>query len=695
MSSSLLYSDSYGEVCKCKKDGRIYLTKIIKSNNLKYKDKLDTLNAVKNLTLNSNQNLSEFIDFYFNDNGDFEILMEYDEGSEFEAKVKYNLDNHRTFEEDYIWSLTIQILNLVKFIQQNKKIKVDINPSKILLMDNGKLKIFDYGMDLISNMGLSSSISISTDYTTPPELMKDEVKTISEDAINIWKAGCIIYELLTLHHVFEFESMFDMQMKLSQLKGVFNMNIDSRYSNDFKELLSKMLVAEPEKRATVDQLLNSDIIKRKNNDKLEHEKLEKKLIKASIFSFKQSILKSSFKDSLRQVQNQNEMMENDNYEILKFSLSNKNSEIENINTNESSEGINYLKQTAFFGGGGDAEREVKQSLRKEDFKELLLAEKLRKENEEIRIIDNIDYSYNNPFRSQKNDIIEEKNEIANANNNKEDIKESLNNYKENNNYYYRNDLPENTHEVKNDFKENKYAYKINNDEYNKIALQNNNRDIKKGMNYKLKADNPSLKEREKKVILTGKNKKYFVDDKFKNTQKNDNILPKLNNRHSQPNVDISKELNRKNNFNFDNMNNNNLVKKTEQVMNLFNPKNNKNNHGNKFNRPFNNNNLASMTNAQIDEILNKILHKQNVQLVNKIQKKSNIFNLNKTNNKKNINNLNRQTENKVKLKGTPQGIPSQNVNNIENKEKKKIKISYGTIDYKNLKGKKPKLYVKK
>ena len=668
MSSSLLYSDSYGEVCKCKKDGRIYLAKIIKSNNLKYKDNLETLNAVKNLTLKSNQNLSEYIDFYFNDNGDFEILMEYDEGSEFEAKVKYNLDNHRTFEEDYIWSLTIQILNLLKFIQQNKKIKVDINPSKILLMDNGKLKIFDYGMDLISNMGLSSSISISTDYTTPPELMKDEVKTISDDAMNIWKTGCIIYELLTLHHVFEFESMFDMQMKLSQLKGVFNVNTDSKYSNDFKELLSKMLVAEPEKRATIDQLLNNDIIKRKSNDKLEHEKLEKKLINASIFSFKQSILKNSFKDSIRQIQNQNEMMENDNYEIIKFSLSNKNSEIENINTNESSEGINYLKQTAFFGGGGDGDGEVKQSIRKEDFKELLLAEKLRKDNEEIRIIDNTDFSYNNPFRSQKNDIIEEKNESVNENNNKEDVKESFNNFKENN-YYYRNDLPENTHEVKNDLKENKYAYKINNDEYNKIALQNNNKDIKKGMNYKIIADNPSLKEMEKKVILTGKNKKYFIVDKFKN-----NVLPKLNNRRSQPNVDITKELNRKNNFNFDNMNNNNLVKKTEQVMNLFNTKNNKNNSGNKFNRPFNNNNLSSMTNAQIDEILNKILHKQNVELVNKIQKKSNIFNLNKTNNKKNINNLHRPHE---------------------NKEKKKIKISYGTIDYKNLKGKKPKLYVKK
>ena len=78
-------------------------------------------------------------------------------------------------------------------------------------------------------------------------------------------------------------------------------------------------------------------------------------------------------------------------------------------------------------------------IRKEDFKELLLAEKLRKDNEEIRIIDNTDFSYNNPFRSQKNDIIEEKNESVNENNNKEDVKESFNNFKENN-YYYRNEI---------------------------------------------------------------------------------------------------------------------------------------------------------------------------------------------------------------------------------------------------------------
>ena len=44
-----------------------------------------------------------------------------------------------------------------------------------------------------------------------------------------------------------------------------------------------------------------DIIKRRNNNLIEEEKIEKKLLKASIFTFKQSILKNSLKDSIRQI----------------------------------------------------------------------------------------------------------------------------------------------------------------------------------------------------------------------------------------------------------------------------------------------------------------------------------------------------------------------------------------------------------
>ena len=120
MSKTFLYTDSYGDVYKSKKDGELYLIKIIKADRLKLKNQFETLNEMKNLSLYINKNLSEYIDFYFNDDGNLEILMEYEDGSEYSEKIKYNKDNNRTFEEDYIWSLIIQLLNLLKYINKIK-----------------------------------------------------------------------------------------------------------------------------------------------------------------------------------------------------------------------------------------------------------------------------------------------------------------------------------------------------------------------------------------------------------------------------------------------------------------------------------------------------------------------------------------------------------------------------------------------
>ena len=59
------------------------------------------------------------------------------------------------------------------------------------------------------------------------------------------------------------------------------------------------------------------------------------------------------------------MMEYDNYELLKFSLS-KNKDLENIDEN-----VNYLKQTGFFGKG-----EENEFTQKDDFKKKLMSEKM-------------------------------------------------------------------------------------------------------------------------------------------------------------------------------------------------------------------------------------------------------------------------------------------------------------------------------
>ena len=635
MSSSLLYSDIYGEVYKSEKDRNLYLIRKIKSKNLKSKNNIETLDIMKRLSLNINKNLSEYIDFYFNDDEDFEILMEYDEDSEFELKVKYNIENHRSFEEEYIWSLVIQLLNLLKFIQQNENIKIDINPSKILLMNNGSLKVFDYGIDLIANIGLSSSISPNNDFTTPPELVKEDTKKIDENSANIWRAGCIIYQLCTLQHVFEFESMFDMQIKLSQFKGNYKLNIDNKYSKDFEILLSKMLIAEPEKRATIDELLNMDIIKRRNNNLIEEEKIEKKLLKASIFTFKQSILKNSLKDSIRQIKNQNEMMEYDNYELLKFSLL-KNKDLDNKDEN-----INYLKQTGFFGKG-----EENENIQKDDFKNNLLSE-IKKDKENSGLINKNNYNYNNPYRIMNNNFIIEE-------------------------YKYNND---------------------NKKKINKKNIKDNKKEI-----IKLKVGNNYIEKlRDKTPVIENKTKNYFLNvdkniniinnkNKSKNKErKNNNIFPRIDNPREPSNIFISKEL-KKNYNNINNINNVNLVKKTEQVLKLFNKNKVKKTNGtNKQMKQNNKPNISSMDNSQIDFILNKILHNQNVRLVNKIQN-----NANNINNKNSIN-LNKPTNNKIKLKLVSN---DKNFINVSNKLNKKNNAPYGTMKYRKINEQKPNYFLK-
>jgi hypothetical protein len=210
-------------------------------------------------------------------------------------------------------------------------------------------------------------------------------------------------------------------------------------------------------------------------------------------------------------------MENDKYEILKFSLG-KNSEIDNINKNldignkEINFCNNYLKQTGFFGGGSD---EAKKSVKIDDFREKIIAEKLRKEKENLGIIDKKDFNYYNPYRNKNNDII---------------IKENENEY--------------------------------NNDNILNIDKHNN-----KGNKQEIIKLNNFEKEKEITPSDVTKNKRYYLDkDKNINSiktrakPKNNDTLPKLNNHFNSPNVIISKEL-KKNNNNIinNNINNENII----------------------------------------------------------------------------------------------------------------------------------------
>ena len=475
-SLGIIYSNSYGQIEKVKngENGSIFLMKKMSKKYLKYKNDEETLNEIKKLSLIKHKNLSEYKTWFFDENFLY-IIMEYDEGSEIKEKLKYNIQNRLSFEENYLWSLTIQLLNLCKFIQNNKNIEFNFTSYNILLMNNGSLKIYDYGKNYIKLPFNEDSWIIDLNIF-PPEFLKEES---NNNCVNIWKVGCIIYELCTLHPPFNGRNINDIVK--NALDGKYE-QIGDKYSNDFNILISKMLVVDTKKRATIDELLNDDIIKKRNIEEIEDLNMNMNMnIYDSIFSFK----KASIKDSRRQKKSINEMMENDKYEIMKSTLSknglinddelnnidikatghfnmnnyddenNNNFEENNNNYNEINNNINEINNNNFYNNI------IKNEFKKNDsFKERIIEAQAKK-----RIIENNDFNYNNPHRN--NNI----NNIGNNNMNNNIINNINNNI--NNNNIYNNNINNNINNNTNRRRENNNIPKINKNLRNKNNIINN------------------------------------------------------------------------------------------------------------------------------------------------------------------------------------------------------------------------------
>ena len=687
----VIYSNNYGQIKKVRniENDSISLMKMMNRKYLKFSSESDTLNEMKQLTSIKNINLSEYKTFFFDDNY-FYLIMEYDDDSELNKKIEYNIKNHLSFEENYIWSLTIQILNLVKFIKENKNIDFNLSSINILLMNNGSLKIYDFAKNY-TTLYNNDGIWLDDIYIFPPEILNDN-KNFDIDAANIWKAGCIIYELCTLHPPFEEKNFKVRASKILEGKYI---NVDSKYSNDFNILLSKMIIVEQEKRATVDELLNSEIIKKRNVE------IEDININENIFTFK----KNSLKESKRKTESINEMMQNDKYEIMKFTLSQKNKLSEEQNLNE-------LIDTGHFNMNDNNINFNNNNMNNKinDFRDLIIKAQMKKDNN-MRIIEANNYNYNNPYRN--NDI--DANKKNNENNNNNQHKLNKNNSKINN---------KNRNNINNKISNN---INIKNNINKKIQIDGNpNKSKNKNKNKNLLNDNNEIIIKERQKTPNYKNNNNLYGDILENKNNVNNFLRKDNIPKNKENQ-IKKKLfldcpqnNQNNNINLIKCNskeikanknrksNNNIKEKTDKILNILNSnkkelnkfklKNTKerkqsNNNNNNNNNNINTNKkkqfpvISNLQSNNVDRIIDKILNNRPVYKISQAQGK-NINNINSKDNfrfnfgNENGNEKEKKIMNNNFMQQKMQMIkPVHNLPNITYGKDKKINIEYGVIKF--------------
>jgi NIMA (never in mitosis gene a)-related kinase len=89
-----------------------------------------------------------------------------------------------------------------------------------------------------------------------PEIFQNKPYSYKSD---VWALGCVLYEITTLNHAFDSNSLNSLAGKI--VKGRYP-PISPKYSRSLRELIAQMLLINPQQRPDVDIILRKSFIKK-------------------------------------------------------------------------------------------------------------------------------------------------------------------------------------------------------------------------------------------------------------------------------------------------------------------------------------------------------------------------------------------------------------------------------------------------
>ena len=155
----------------------------------------------------SNPNIVEVYDVG-EDNGEYYIVMEYVEGKHLKSLLKKR--GKLTVAE--VVDIVMQITNGLTVAHDSYLIHRDIKPQNILILENGLVKITDFGIAVAMNstqLTQTNSVMGSVHYL-PPEQASGKGATLQSD---IYSIGILMYELLTGKLPFKGDNVVEIALK--------------------------------------------------------------------------------------------------------------------------------------------------------------------------------------------------------------------------------------------------------------------------------------------------------------------------------------------------------------------------------------------------------------------------------------------------------------------------------------------------
>ncbi len=139
--------------------------------------------------------------------GTYYIAMEYLPGRSLKAVVR----EHGPLSPSDATDIVVQILLAVRFAHRRGIIHRDIKPHNVILDEEGRAKVTDFGIARAgaSDMTLTGSIMGTAQYLSPEQAQGHAVGETSD----LYAVGVVLYELLTGSVPFEGESAVAIALK--------------------------------------------------------------------------------------------------------------------------------------------------------------------------------------------------------------------------------------------------------------------------------------------------------------------------------------------------------------------------------------------------------------------------------------------------------------------------------------------------
>ena len=139
-----------------------------------------------------------------------------------------------------------QILQALELASQEEIVHRDIKPSNIMIMDDNRVKVMDFGIAKLPSLSMTTvGTVLGTPHYMSPEQISGQMVDIRSDLFSV---GAVLYEVLTGERPFKAESTAALIYKILQVDPIPPRVLNAQIPEPVGDILKKALAKDPAQR---------------------------------------------------------------------------------------------------------------------------------------------------------------------------------------------------------------------------------------------------------------------------------------------------------------------------------------------------------------------------------------------------------------------------------------------------------------